>query len=1437
MKKIYLRVASIKTRYLAIASAFCLFTAFTPIDGDSPKTKQADNAVAPMLDPASFTPLTVSGYSDDVIANGLGALSSSTTNDVDGVNYCFLEIGTQISETSTPTAYGLPTGGLIESSNLLGLNFQLASYDANNSLRIATDGVSGESIITFTEVNSYETLYLAVTSGSGTSTISGTVDFSDGSSQTFTDLFVPDWYNSTALPVVISGIGRGNISNDGLESSSNNPRIYRLDIPIEAANQSKIVSGMTIQKTGNIFNLFAVSAKLIGDCEDPTNIASTAINAFDASVSWDTADATASYEVAIVETGEDIPASGNVSATTSYTFNDLTPETTYDVYVRTVCSAGGYSFWAGPFTFTTEVSCFAPEDITNTATTETTADFSWTDNGATDGYEWMILADGGDPETDTPIDSGIVAAGNNTASATGLTANTNYDFFVRADCGDVNGLSSWSTMGVYTGYCTSQPSSNDGTGIGSVQLGSEDFTSGGDLTYEDFTATPVDLPAGITTNVMIVFQTGYTYDTNIWIDFNDNLTFEASEQVFDGVSAGTNPTTLDASFLMPADATLGQHRMRIGTADSGQATPNPCYNGSWGVTADFTLNIIEASCSPSSMTAELSTDCDNDQFFVDVNVTVVGDATQINDGTNTYAITTTGLIQVGPYSSGTTVTLSAEHTDDTCDYDIDTFTYTCPIPGQLCESALTVDALPYSTTDDTANYFDDYSGTPGASGCGTTSNYLNGDDVIYAYTATTDTSIEVAMTPTATWSGIFVYTDCADIGTSCVAGMGNSSTSERIFDMDVTTGTTYYFVISTYASPQSTGYTFELTENTCTDATVAYTIVSDCDDSEGFFVDVDVTDMGSATSLTISDDLGSVSQTVMTTGIAQFGPYTSGAEVVFTVSDDNDANCVLNSDTLSYACPIPGQLCETALTVDALPYSTTDDTANYFDDYSGTPGSSGCGTTSNYLNGDDVIYAYTATADTSIEVSMTPTASWSGIFVYTDCADIGTNCVAGMGNSSTSERVFDMDVTTGTTYYFVISTYASPQSTGYTFELTENTCTDATVAYTIVSDCDDSEGFFIDVDVTDMGSATSLTIADDLGSVSQTVMTTGIAQFGPYTSGAEVVFTVSDDNDANCVLNSDTLSYACPIPGQLCETALTVDALPYSTTDDTANYFDDYSGTPGASGCGTTSSYLGGDDVIYTYTATADTSIEVSMTPTASWSGIFVYTDCADIGTNCVAGMAESSTNERVFDMDVVAGTTYYFVISTWPSPQSTGYTFELTDNTCSNATATYTVVDNCDTTGEFFVDVDITDMGSASSLTIADDFFGFVETATATGVVQFGPYTSGTSVSFTITDDNDASCEFTSDAVTLECTLGVEDFEQLYQFSYYPNPVSSNLVLTAQKNIQNVAVYNMLGQQIINATPNTMKVDLDMSNLQTGAYFVKVSIDGNLETIRVIKQ
>ncbi|WP_412476438.1 fibronectin type III domain-containing protein [Flavobacterium sp. TBRC 19031] len=144
------------------------------------------------------------------------------------------------------------------------------------------------------------------------------------------------------------------------------------------------------------------------------------------------------------------------------------------------------------------------------------------------------------------------------------------------------------------------------------------------------------------------------------------------------------------------------------------------------------------------------------------------------------------------------------------------FAFSTSSPGLSCSAPIVISSLPYTTNDNTANYSDNTAieGVPGNS-CGPTNSYLNGNDVVYAYTATTNGVVNVSMTPTATYSGIFVYNSCANIGVNCVAGAGNSGTGVRTFDLAVIAGTTYYIVISTWASPQTTGYTLTLQAVNC----------------------------------------------------------------------------------------------------------------------------------------------------------------------------------------------------------------------------------------------------------------------------------------------------------------------------------------------------------------------------------------------------------------------------------------------------------------------------------------------------------------------------------------------------------------------------------------------------------------------------------------------
>jgi len=90
---------------------------------------------------------------------------------------------------------------------------------------------------------------------------------------------------------------------------------------------------------------------------------------------------------------------------------------------------------------------------------------------------------------------------------------------------------------------------------------------------------------------------------------------------------------------------------------------------------------------------------------------------------------------------------------------------------------------------------------------------------------------------------------------------------------------------------------------------------------------------------------------------------------------------------------------------------------------------------------------------------------------------------------------------------------------------------------------------------------------------------------------------------------------------------------------------------------------------------------------------------------------------------------------------------------------------------------------------------------------------------------------------ITIDGTnLGTED-NIIEGFSYYPNPADNMLVVRAMDTIENVAIYNILGQKVVDQTIGNVTTELDISALSTGTYIMKVSVNGEIGTYKVIKR
>lgn len=192
---------------------------------------------------------------------------------------------------------------------------------------------------------------------------------------------------------------------------------------------------------------------------------------------------------------------------------------------------------------------------------------------------------------------------------------------------------------------------NGGTGdnITNVVIGSWSNASTGNVSpyYEDFTLqqpAPIAIPtmtAGLNSTVAVTMGTDGTQYSRVWIDFNQNLTFEPSESFSLGTSAGGSGTS-NIIVNVPAGATLGVTRMRIrGGDDADILNTQACgaSSSTYGQTEDYLVNILPApSClPPTALNATAVT-----SSSANLGWTEVGTATMWDVEWGTFGFTPTG---------------------------------------------------------------------------------------------------------------------------------------------------------------------------------------------------------------------------------------------------------------------------------------------------------------------------------------------------------------------------------------------------------------------------------------------------------------------------------------------------------------------------------------------------------------------------------------------------------------------------------------------------------------------------------------------------------------------------------------------------------------------------------------------------------------------------
>ncbi|KGO84611.1 hypothetical protein Q765_20655 [Flavobacterium rivuli WB 3.3-2 = DSM 21788] len=230
-------------------------------------------------------------------------------------------------------------------------------------------------------------------------------------------------------------------------------------------------------------------------------------------------------------------------------------------------------------------SCYAPANFAAVSQASGLATVSWTAPAlgtVPAGYEYAVTATSEAPAT------GIVTTAT-TLNNLAITPNATNYLHVRTSCGGSD-FSEWLTISLYNGYCIPAPQTVDNDGITNVTIGSINNTTADQEVYSDFSAQVVNIGQGVTQQFSVSLFTNTPYNVKMWADLNDNLIFEDSELIYNGISPEGVTSVIRSTFTIPLTAPLGNHRLRIaGTPGSTEATP--CDIIYYGAYEDYTINV------------------------------------------------------------------------------------------------------------------------------------------------------------------------------------------------------------------------------------------------------------------------------------------------------------------------------------------------------------------------------------------------------------------------------------------------------------------------------------------------------------------------------------------------------------------------------------------------------------------------------------------------------------------------------------------------------------------------------------------------------------------------------------------------------------------------------------------------------------------------------
>ncbi|MBJ98366.1 MAG: hypothetical protein CMC87_10410, partial [Flavobacteriaceae bacterium] len=99
---------------------------------------------------------------------------------------------------------------------------------------------------------------------------------------------------------------------------------------------------------------------------------------------------------------------------------------------------------------------------------------------------------------------------------------------------------------------------------------------------------------------------------------------------------------------------------------------------------------------------------------------------------------------------------------------------------------------------------------------------------------------------------------------------------------------------------------------------------------------------------------------------------------------------------------------------------------------------------------------------------------------------------------------------------------------------------------------------------------------------------------------------------------------------------------------------------------------------------------------------------------------------------------------------------------------------------------------------------------------------------------DNETELSISQNFITEGLSVNESNFSS---FNYYPNPTSSVINLEAGHRISQIEIYSVTGKRLMFFQPHSLSKEINLESMAAGIYLMKITIENQIKTFKIIKE